>query len=586
MKRILLLSLALSFGLMVYSQNAPKLSKDLFLMSAETEYTTQMENPSNFQLPAPDAGNIRAFDPNETQIGLSQYDLWSNTMYSNRMTMWDDGTMAAVWIYGEEATSFPDRGTGYNYYDGTDWGPVPTERVEDRRCGWPSHAKWGAGGEVIVAHNGVEGLELSFRATKGTGDWTQMNYLGPAGLEDDPTWPRIITSGANNEVIHLIYNSYVAYAGQDAALLYSRSTDGGATWDPQDIIFDETGEDYYFEIGADQYVMASNGDNVAILYGGAWHDLFYMKSEDNGDNWEKTVIWQHPYPMFDFSVTIADTFFACDNSAQIAIDNTGKVHVVFGITRVAHWEVGDTYTFYPFIDGVGYWNEDMNRFSNDHNALAPPQYGYVNSELVEDVNYIGWMQDVDGDGEVHLNGWPNSTVDNILSYRELGPSTMPTLTVDDNGNVFVLFASTTETYENGLVNYKHVWARAMDPVGGWGPFMDLTEDISHIFDECIYPQLTPASDGNIHYFYQADITPGLALDDDHGYQDNLFYAGSLPKMDLMTGVADEKVIEEGNVTQNFPNPFSTTATVNVTLENPANLTLEINNLMGQKVFQS
>ncbi len=141
MKRILLLSLAFCVGLMVYAQNAPRLPKEVAHIIKEAEYTIKMENPTNLQLPAAEAGNIRAFAPNETQIGISQYDLWSNTMYQNRMTMWDDGSMAAVWIYGMEATSFPDRGTGYNYYDGTEWGPVPSERVENTRCGWPAQLR-------------------------------------------------------------------------------------------------------------------------------------------------------------------------------------------------------------------------------------------------------------------------------------------------------------------------------------------------------------------------------------------------------------------------------------------------------------
>jgi hypothetical protein len=187
------------------------------------------------------------------------------------------------------------------------------------------------------------------------------------------------------------------------------------------------------------------------------------------------------------------------------------------------------------------------------------------------------MQDVDGNGTVDLNT-------DILYYRELGASTMPTIHVDSDGKVFVLYASTTEGFENDVYNYKHIWARAKDPVGGWGPFVDVTADISHIFDECIYPQLAPTSDDNIHYFYQADVTPGLALDDDHGYQDNLFYAAALPKTDLLTGIEDEKIIEAGNVTQNYPNPFRTTSTIKVTLDQAASLTLEISNLMGQKVY--
>ena len=115
--------------------------------------------------------------------------------------------------------------------------------------------------------------------------------------------------------------------------------------------------------------------------------------------------------------------------------------------------------------------------------------------------------------------------------------------------------------------------------------MHLTKDVSHIFDDCVYPMIGNRSDDNIYYMYQADITPGNALDSDHDYQENRWIAGACPKVDLLTGIQEEIVIEEGWVTQNYPNPFSTTSTFKVTLDNAANLKLEISNLMGQKVFQ-
>jgi len=171
-----------------------------------------------------------------------------------------------------------------------------------------------------------------------------------------------------------------------------------------------------------------------------------------------------------------------------------------------------------------------------------------------------------------------------MSYRELGPSTMPTITIDDMGRRFVLFSSTTETYENDVYNYKHIWSRAYDN-GVWGDFKDLSTDIVHIFDECIYPQLAPVSNGNdIHYLYMADVTPGLALDEDHGYQENRFIVGTLTKTDLLNGMEEVNVINEDNVTQNRPNPFSNTTIVEVTLEQAADLSLTVTNLMGQLVY--
>ena len=586
MKKLILIGFLFIFiSIAVAQQRAvlPGYYKDI---TVQAVYTPPTDNVIHFNVPpnqTTNANYVREWPPNEHQIGMSYYDLWSNTMIENRFYRWDDGTMAAVWIYGEEATSFPDRGTGYNYYDGTEWDPIPEERLESLRTGWPSYAPLGDNGEIVVSHDyGAYVLYILTRTEKGVGEWTETAYTYSSG-PPELSWARLITGGADFNIVHMVANSVDPYMGQNAAVVYSRSVDGGITWDMENIIIEGMGIDYYLDIGADAYVLAARDNTVAILVGGAWNDLFMMKSTDNGDTWDKTVIWEHPYPFFDWNTTIADTLFACDNSAQITIDYDGMAHVVFGITRVAHWEVGGSYNYYPFVDGIGYWNEDMPTFSNDLNALAPPQYGYVNSEMVEDYNYIGWMQDVDGDGEIHLNGWPNTTVDNILSYRELGPSTMPTITVNEFGQRFVLFASTTETYENGQVNYKHIWARAYAN-GIWGEFLDLSGDIVHIFDECIYPQLSSITDDYIHYFYMCDVTPGLALDDDHPYQENMFMYASLPIPELI-GIEEKVVLSEDNVSQNYPNPFDKTSIINVTLDEPADISLEVTTITGQKVYE-
>jgi len=578
MKKLLLIVLAVSFAYFGYSQ-ATKVSDDLLNYSVEREFEKPVKDVTNFNWPV--NPTVRSYQTglNETIIGRSFYDLWSNTLVGNRIAVHPDGTMGAVWTRGMEATSFPDRGTGYNFFDGTAWGPEPTEGIEDVRTGWPSYDTWGPNGEINVAHNGSTGLEISTRENRGTGDWTQALYQGPAGIENDPTWPRVVTSGDNNEYVHLLYNSYNEYEGQPQALLYSRSNDGGETWDPQDLILDGTGSDSYTEIGADQYVMDAHGNTVVILSASAWHDLFYMISEDNGDTWEKVVIWEHPYPFFDWDVTIADTFFCVDNSADIAIGPDGVVHVVFGMNRVMHLEVGTTYNYFPYVDGVGYWNSTMEPFSNDLDALAGPQYGYANSEMIEDYNYIGYMQDYDGDGEITL-------VDDIMSYRELGPSTMPSIHVDDNNQLFVFFASTTETFDNIDFNFKKIWARAWVPGGGWGPFFHVTENIIHIFDESIYPTVAKGTDEDLHIIYMADGTPGLALDEDHDYQENrIIHAAIFKDEDLLTGIIDNDIITEETVSQNYPNPFSGTTTISVNLKESANLSLEVTNLMGQKVYE-
>lgn len=528
MKNVILF-LCLIFASSLSHSQIATVNKDLLNKAVKTERFIPERDQINPELQLRETPAPRELSPNETTIGTTYFDLQSNSCLSNRISLHPDGTIGAVWTYGVQASSFPDRGTGYNYYDGSSWGPHPTSRIESLRCGWPSYDTWGSSGEINVSHNGTTGLEICTRATRGSGSWAQTLFQGPTGIQDSPTWPRVVCSGDDHDTIHLVCNSYDPYQGQIAAMLYSRSTDGGATWNPHNIILSGTGSGYYNEIAADDYVMAARGNTVAIICGDPFYDLFVMKSTDNGTTWTKTVIWDHPYPFFDWNTTITDTFFCVDNSASVAIGPDGKVHVAFGINRVIHADLGTTYIFYPYIDGIGYWNEDMATFSNDIHALAPPALGYANSELVTDLSYVGWSQDINGNGSLDLL--------DVTSYRELGLSTMPSICVDDQNNVFIAYSSTTEDYDNGMSNYKHIWLRARE-AGVWGAFLHATDDITHIFDECIYPILSHTlSADDLHMIYQADYEPGLALDDDHAYVSNNIIHSAIPKTDLVSATS-------------------------------------------------
>jgi hypothetical protein len=161
---------------------------------------------------------------------------------------------------------------------------------------------------------------------------------------------------------------------------------------------------------------------------------------------------------------------------------------------------------------------------------------------------------------------------------------MPTIHVDDQGRIFVVYASTTETFDNFEWNYKKLWARAYDN-GIWGPFYHVTQDITHIFDESINPSMANGSDDeNIYFLYMADGTPGTAIDGDHDYQENRITVAALPKSDLLTGIHTPGVITDAIVSQNYPNPFTGTSTITVTLKRNANLSIEVTNNTGQQIM--
>src|SRR5210317_1987394 len=100
MKRILLLSLVLCIGLLGFSQNAPQVDKALLNKAVKIEKPVSIDGNQNFALPINNTTGNKALGVNEYQVGISYYDLWSNTTYSNRLYRWPTGEMGAVWIYG------------------------------------------------------------------------------------------------------------------------------------------------------------------------------------------------------------------------------------------------------------------------------------------------------------------------------------------------------------------------------------------------------------------------------------------------------------------------------------------------------
>ena len=584
MKNLLLLIVTLSIGLFGFSQQRAIISKSLRDYSEKRIFDPANYEPVNIENTFNPTVHSKATALDESMIGTTVYDLQSNSLLQNRISFYEDGTIGAVWTMGFTSPSFAGRGTGYNFFDGNNWQPDPTNRIESLRTGWPSYAPFGENGEVVVSHDFAVGKLIGCtREQKGQGVWNETTIDAP--VNQKISWARMITSGDNNNTMHLLCitwptaNGGTPYMGMDPALLYSRSTDGGTTWDPENTILEGTGSDYYNSISADEYVWAEPvGETIAFVVADTWHDWFVMKSTDNGDTWEKIMVWENPYPFFDWDVTITtDTMWAPDNSADIAIDADGMVHVVCGLTRVAHFEVGNTYSYWPWTDGIAYWNETMPAFenANQHDALDAVDV------LIEDYNLIGWTQDVNGNGTIDL-------LDELQSYRELGISTLPNITIDNNNCIFVIFTSTTETYGNGTLNYKHIWARGSADNGTtWTEdFLDINTDLIHIFDECFYPVLAGNTDENIHLLYQADDTPGTALDEDHPYQENRMYYASIFKKEIIPDVGvKENKLTQNNVSQNFPNPFNNTSIVKVTLEYAADLSMEVFNLMGQKVYE-
>ena len=85
-------------------------------------------------------------------VGTTTYDLQSNATVMDRILRHNDGTISVAWTRSSEFnTAWSDRGTGYNFYDGSAWDAHPASSLESSRSGWPSMIATYSGREIAAA---------------------------------------------------------------------------------------------------------------------------------------------------------------------------------------------------------------------------------------------------------------------------------------------------------------------------------------------------------------------------------------------------------------------------------------------------
>jgi hypothetical protein len=572
MKRILLFAIFLAFGVSLMAQLKPvTISKSLQNLTAPV--ATTVDNQIVASQPGNAVANTKAVL--DDVIGASRYDMQSNgAVQNNRLYLWPDGGVSGKWTMGMADPGYADRGTGYNYFNGTAWGAAPTGRIETMKCGWPSVHPWMGNGELIISHNSTVNLVMNTRPVKGTGSWTQTLITpAPAGVTG-LVWPRTITNGNNHQNIHVIVVTYpvanggTVYQGLDGALIYYRSLDGGATWDKLGIILPGLTSADYLGFTGDSYAWAQpKGDTLAFVYGDDWSDTFLMQSFDNGNTWTKTIIVANAYKM-EPSGNVTPTFPSCDGTSACAIDKDGVVHVAFG--RMRSKGDADGRKYYPGTDGLVYWNSTMPAI--DTTILTDIDTLFAHNML------IGYVAS-------------NEAGDSILEFPKYftSLSAFPQVVIDASDNIYFLWSGLTvgNPSPDGM-NYRHTWARPwFHDKAEWSEMVDLNKDITYMFMEYAYPACAPIlKNDKILLLTQTSSQPGSNIKDTTIpiHDVNMEYR-EVPVTDMIpVGVDNTAVARKNSVSQNFPNPVKGFTSFKVTLEKSASVTIEVKNVMGQMVM--
>jgi len=567
MKKTLLFSMLVGGFMMADAQNAPSLipqhlkNKAVSVPTRKYDGTEAMGKLIRQVNPFTSATPMDV-DPNETIIGQTTYDLQSNASVQNRIYLNDNGSISAAWTYSQtNDLGAADRGTGYNYTGGS-WGAQPTARIESKRTGWPSITSLANGNEYTISHNTAdEQLQLTFRSTIGTGAWTEDITKLPSPIPTGNWWPRMVRGGSDNNSLHAISITYpvanggTIYNGQDGALCYSRSQDGGATWDIVQQVPSELDSTDYLGFSGDNYAWAeSHGDTIAFVIGDNFEDVILMKSLDNGDTWTKTTIFDFPYDKFDEATTeVLDTPATSDGSYAAMIDDNGEVHVFWGAMRVLNDVLNDDQTsYFPYTDGLCYWHESMG-------AGAP-------------ADTIAYNIDINGNGTLDY-------IDLGLYYVSI--TGFPSVSLADDGAIYVSYSGLNDSLNNGNQNYRHVYAiKSTDGGDTWSYPNDVTpyED----FAENVFASLAPRNDGDcIPMVYQRDFEPGLAVrGDEDAFDVNEIVYLCIPST-LDVGVEEQhSSIDEFTV---YPNPTATSTRVSFTVNKPENAVVNVLNVTGQMI---
>ena len=576
MKKMLLLSFALCIGISVFAQYDA-------LMRKKANIVAPMLKNNSIDLPVvgqqPPNSYVSSKNINDDPVtAVTRYDLQSNLTNQKRVYLYPDGTIGAIGTWSTQDASWTDRGSGYNYFDGTAWQAQPTARVENIRTGWGEYRPFGATGELIIAHQATGPLVMSKRTPKGTGAWTTTTLPALPSNITALAWPRTVTNGANHTNIHIIAltlptaNGGQLYNGMDGAILYSHSLDGGATWSAWAQLAGMTSSEYT-NFSADVYSWAEpHGDTLAFTCGNSWRDQFLMKSTDNGTTWTKTIIYHSLYDLGG----ISPNFFYCpDGTMSVALDNQGIAHVVFGLQS----DSGDypTASYYrPYTEGIIYWNEHMPELRQDLNPDSLNAHG----------QYVGWVKDTN----VY---YPPAGVTLAAYYTSL--TSNPELVIDKENKVFLLWAGATLLVDPNNFTLRHLFGRdgVITPAGDilWhnDTLIDITSDfIQYNFSECFYPSASPTSDASIYILFQKDdyggsYVKGLNISGYAGQtspDDNFFTLIKWTKP-VWTGVAEKQQQPTISVSQNFPNPVSGNTKINVYLQNGGDLSFKVTDLTGQ-----
>ncbi len=539
------------------------------------------------------------------------YDLQSNASMGRRIKVYQDGRISAVWTHGlNESANYPDRGTGYNHFDGNEWVVNNVSRLENTRSGWPNLGTFGSGSnqyEFTLTH-------IAGDATEGTGGYvfSQNNSAGNTNFSNDirqagdgPIWWRTATAGDNLYMLGT-YSGNSDLGGDTVKqgirfpTVFYRSTDQGQTFEDSNILlpgYADTSERLFGS--ADAYAIDARDSIVAVVIAQGNRSLTLWKSTDSGKTWNKQTIRElnitteryrnglwgldtlanpdaGPPDEPDSIITIADT--TNDGSLSNVIDETGTVHITWGNRVAGRDDTTQQTGVFSFLLGpnvIQYWNDEDERIINAGSAPT------ITSDATGQSNY--------------------TTGQNAAPYNTAA-SSRPSIAFSSQDTLFIVYEAAVNNTVRINNDYRDLYVVYSTNGGSsWSEPLNITQTSDNGGESAFASVNKTIVDDKLHLIWQEDVFPGTAVGAEstqNTVSDNsILYAGvsvddilsdSLisEATDTTTGVFDNSKASNEQLSV-YPNPVGSNdfVTAELILQNAANVEYKLVNTVGQVQFR-
>lgn len=541
--------------------------------------------PENNRAPKPILGVTSNGDIDFVPIGRTRYDLQTNSSMGRRIINHGNGVVSAIWTHSTQNNiMFEDRGAGYNHLnENGEWafGANEVESIGGTRSGWPNigltELPGGGMGEYLVTHiasaatDSSGGYVYSINDEIGSSNWASRP-VAPLG---GPIWWR--TAEAENGQYRYMVGNYsdtsVRIDGIQRPTVFYRSTDFGETFVDSNILIPGYNEPDRFNFGtADQYSIDAQDNHVAIVL---YHrDVVLFTSDDYGATFTKTVIEEHPLSLQDVEDEIeAPTTLLCDGSVHVMLDNDNNPHVFWGVRPLeftfASGNYGGFLRFGPDNDdfGIKHWSEATGEkivatlFDENGTGFNP---GQAMDDFFAEIHLASFIN-ASNNNPKH----DGTTTGSLFRYGGTWLTSMPTAGIDEEGNIFMVYASSVESTDEfptytptEPANRKDIYVIYSEDNGEtWSEPQNITKSAVNM-EESAFPSIAKNVDDKLHIVFQRDDFPGTAAQGQHGITQNVIYYTGLDKEMVMNDeiggekaiVSVQEAMENQVRIKAFPNP--------------------------------